>query len=63
MDTKRAKPTLHIHVKYPEIESMLSQNEVQQKLSSFFALLFEIDQENTIAKELPNVQQTKFDNS
>lgn len=59
---QRARPNLHIRIIPPdESRETLSQAEVKARLTSFFALLLEmeIDQQNNVTKEYPNAEQTE----
>lgn len=51
MRTKRANQNIHIRIKHSATEEVLSQSEVKARLTDFFALLFEIDQQNNVTKE------------
>lgn len=61
MQTKKGNQTLHIRIMPPDQSGeSLSQAEVKARLTSFFALLLEmeIDQQNNVAKEYSDAEQT-----
>lgn len=60
MQNKKEKSTLHIRIMPPDQSGeSLSQAEVKARLTSFFALLLEmeIDQKNNVAKEYSDAEQ------
>jgi len=59
MKTKKAYTNVNIHVQPSKIEHPLSQEEVKRRLTAFFELLMEIDQQNNVSKEYIDAEQAK----
>jgi hypothetical protein len=59
MKTRKAQLTIHIRTKNLGTEPMVSQEDTKHRLTDFFALLLEIDQQNYVAKECLDAQQAE----